>query len=70
MKIGFRKPSIKKMIGARTSWKRVVRHNMWLKAPRWFWAITNPKKYFYNKAYSKFTFGLSDIIKLIGKFFK
>ncbi len=34
MKIGFRIPSITKRIAARTSIKRVVRHNLGLKAPR------------------------------------
>nr|DAT19819.1 MAG TPA: hypothetical protein [Caudoviricetes sp.] len=28
MKFGFRTPSLKKRIAARTSWKRIVRHNM------------------------------------------
>jgi hypothetical protein len=34
MKIGFRIPSITKRIAARTSIKRVVPHNLGLKAPR------------------------------------
>ena len=28
MKSGFRKPSFNKRLAARTSWKRVVRHNL------------------------------------------
>jgi len=57
MKIGFRIPSIRKRIAARTSWKRVVRHNLGLKAPRGYGWITNPKKYMYNKVYSRTTRG-------------
>ena len=58
MKFGFRVPSFKKRVAARTSWKRVVRHNMGLKAPRgWGW-VTNPKKAAYNRAYNRTTVGL------------
>jgi hypothetical protein len=45
----FRRPSLKKRIAARTSWKRYARHNLGLKAPRgWGW-ITNPKRALYNR---------------------
>ena len=57
MKIGFRIPSLKKRIAARTSWKRVVRHNLGFKVPRGYGWITNPKKYMYNKVYNKTTRG-------------
>jgi hypothetical protein len=40
VKFGFRKPSINKRIAARTSWKRVVRHSLRLKAPRG-WGLAN-----------------------------
>jgi hypothetical protein len=53
MKIGFRIPSITKRIAARTSIKRVVRHNLGLKAPRGLGWVTNPKKALYNRVYSK-----------------
>lgn len=53
MKFGFRKPSLKKRIAARTSVKRVIRHQLGLKAPRgWGW-ITNPKKAAYNRVYQR-----------------
>ena len=58
MKFGFRVPSLKKRIAARTSWKRVIRHNMGIKAPRGLGMVTNPKKAMYNKVYNKTTFGL------------
>lgn len=43
MKIGFLIPSLKKRISARTSWKRVVRHNLGLKAPRGYGWMTSPR---------------------------
>lgn len=55
MKFGFRTPSIKKRIAARTSWKRIVRHSMGLKAPRGYGWLTNPKKAAYNRIYSRVT---------------
>lgn len=57
MKIGFRIPSLKKRIAARTSWKRMVRHNLGLKAPRGFGWFTNPKKALYNRVYNRTTVG-------------
>lgn len=66
-KFGMRKPSIKKSIAARTSLKRVVRHNLGFKAPRgWGW-LTNPKRAAYNRAYSRTTFSLWG---LLGRLFK
>jgi hypothetical protein len=53
MKFGFRTPSITKRIAARTSVKRVIRHNLGLKAPRGFGWVTNPKKALYNKVYNQ-----------------
>jgi hypothetical protein len=53
MKFGIRKPSLKKRIAARTSWKRFVRHSLGLKASRgWGW-LTNPKKAAYNRVYNR-----------------
>ena len=57
MKFGFRIPSITKRIAARTSIKRVVRHNLGLKAPRGLGWVTDPKKALYNRVYSKTTRG-------------
>lgn len=43
MKSGMRRPSLKKMISARTSPERFLRHNLALKAHRgWGW-VTTPK---------------------------
>lgn len=62
MKFGFRTPSLKRRIAARTSVKRYVRHSLGLKAPRgWGW-VTNPKKAAYNRVYNRTTV---DPIKLL-----
>jgi len=53
MKFGFRIPSLTKRIAARTSLKRVIRHNLGFKAPKGFGWFTNPKKAAYNKVYNK-----------------
>ena len=55
MKFGFRTPSLKKRIAARTSWKRIVRHSLGRKAPRGYGWLTNPKKAAYNRIYSRVT---------------
>jgi hypothetical protein len=57
VRLGFRVPSLKKRISARTSLKRYVRNNLGLKAPRgWGW-VTNPKKAAYNRVYNRTTRG-------------
>ena len=53
MKFGFRIPSLTKRIAARTSVKRIIRHNLGFKAPRGMGWITDPKKALYNKVYNK-----------------
>lgn len=63
MKLGMRKPSLKKSIAARTSVKRYIRHSLGLKAPRgWGW-LTNPKKAAYNRVYNRTTFSIFDLFK-------
>jgi hypothetical protein len=57
MKIGYRKPSLKKRLAARTSWKRAVRHRMGVKAPRGYGWLTNPRKAAYNRVYNRTTKG-------------
>ena len=53
MKLGFRIPSLTKRIAARTSVKRIIRHNLGFKAPRGMGWITDPKKALYNRVYNK-----------------
>lgn len=66
MKIGMRKPSIKKSIKARTTAKakravkRAVNPLYGKKGMDW---INNPKKAAYNKVYEKTTFSIFDMIK-------
>jgi hypothetical protein len=55
LKFGFRRPSFKKRLAARTSLKRVVRHNLGFKAPRGYGWLTNPKRAAYNRVYSRTT---------------
>ena len=62
MKIGLRKPSLRKRLAARTSAKRFLRHSVGLKAPRgWGW-VTNPRKAAYNRLYYRTTFGIGDLM--------
>ncbi len=57
VRFGFRVPSLKKRLSARTSLKRAVRHRLGLKAPRgWGW-LTNPRKAAYNRIYRRTTRG-------------
>lgn len=66
MKFGYRKPSLKKRIAARTSVKRFVRQSLGLKAPRgWGW-FTNPKKAAYNRVYNRTTTGCMFVFVMIG----
>ena len=66
MKFGFRIPSIKKRIAARTSVKRIIRHNLGFKAPRGLGWITDPKKALYNRVYNKTSRGcMFEIVLLI-----
>ena len=67
MKIGIRKPSIKKSIAARTSWKRFARHNLGMKAPRGLGWFTNPKKALYNRVYNRATFSFWKLLKSLFK---
>lgn len=58
MKYGFRRPSVRRRIAARTSVKRYVRHSLGAKVPRGYGWITNPKKAAYNRVYNRTTIGL------------
>lgn len=66
MKVGMRKPSLKKSIKARTTGKlkrevkRTINPLYGKKGMGW---VNNPKKAAYNKVYNKTTFGVNDVIK-------
>jgi hypothetical protein len=55
MKFGFCTPSITRRIAARTSWKRIARQSLGLKAPRGMGWFTNPRKAAYNRVYDRTT---------------
>ena len=65
MKFGIRIPSLKKRITARTSIKRVIRHNLGFKAPRGYGWFTDPKKAAYNRIYNRTTKGCGLIVLII-----
>ena len=66
VRFGFRVPSLKKRLAARTSLKRAVRHRLGLKAPRgWGW-LTNPKKAAYNRVYNRTTRGCLVVVGFWG----
>ena len=65
-RFGFRVPSLRKRISARTSLKRYVRNSLGLKAPRgWGW-LTNPRKAAYNRVYNRTTRGCLIIVVFMG----
>lgn len=71
MKFGFRTPSIKRSISARTTGraKRAIKRAI---IPGYgrkgMGLLTNPKKSIYDRVYRRTTFGLGDIVKfLFGK---
>lgn len=70
MKVGYRKPNIKKSIKARTTGK--VKRKMKkavnpLYGKKGMGYIKNPKKAVYNKVYHKTTFGTTDVLKATAK---
>lgn len=66
MKVGFRMPSMKKRIAARTGVKRYIRQNMGVKVPRGYGWITNPKKAAYNRVYHRTTTGCVPTLVVLG----
>ena len=65
MKFGVRRPSLRRMISARTSPARFVRHRLGLKAHRgWGW-LTNPRRAGYNRLYSRTTISLWSLLKTL-----
>lgn len=68
MKIGIRKPNLKKSLKARTTGriKRAVKKSINpLYGKKGMGLITNPQKAIYNKVYSKTTVGVPDIVKSV-----
>ena len=69
MKVGMRKPSIKKSISARTTGRlnRAVKSSINPLYGKKGMGVLHPKKALYNKVYKKATFSIVDLFK---KFFK
>ncbi len=63
MKFGIRAPSIRKMVAARTSPRRFIRHSLGLKAPRGLGWLTNPKRAAYNRVYNRTTVSLWTVLR-------
>ena len=63
MKFGIRMPSIKRSLAARTSVKRIVRHNLGVKAPRGMGWVTDPKRAAYNRVYDRTTVSFWGLLK-------
>jgi hypothetical protein len=66
VRIGFRVPSLKKRLSARTSLKRAVRQQLGLKAPRGRGWVTNPKRAAYNRVYNRTTRGCLVVVVAVG----
>ncbi|MBN1039039.1 hypothetical protein DVW12_10025 [Clostridium botulinum] len=67
MKVGLRKPSLKKSIKARTTGKlkrEIKRSINPLYGKKGMGYINDPKKAIYNKTYNKTTVGVKDIISI------
>lgn len=70
MKVGIRKPSIKKSIKARTTGKlkrKVKKAVNPLYGKKGVGVVKSPKKAVYNKIYKKTSIGLGDIFKSLFK---
>ena len=63
MRFGYRRPSVRKSLAARTSWKRAVRSK--IRAPRGYGWLTNPKKTAYNRVYRRTTRSCSSCLVLV-----
>ena len=69
MKFGFRKPSIKRSISARTTGRvnRAIKRALIPGYGKRGMGILHPKKAIYNRVYRRTTFALGDIIKALFK---
>jgi hypothetical protein len=63
MKFGIRTPSLKRSLAARTSWKRLARQALGLKAPRGYGWLTNPKRAAYNRIYDRTTVSFWSLLR-------
>ena len=66
VRLGFRAPSFKKRLSARTSLKRYARNNLGLKTPRGCGWLTSPRRAAYNRVYNRTTRGCLVVVGLCG----
>ena len=68
MKFGMRRPSLRKMIAARLSPVRYLRHRLGLKAPRWWGWVFHPRRTAFQHLQSRIAWGLWGLLKkLLGR---
>jgi hypothetical protein len=69
MKFGFRRPSLKRSISARTTGRlnQAIKRAIIPGYGRRGMGLLHPKKALYNRVYRRTTFGLGDLIKLFFK---
>jgi hypothetical protein len=65
MKFGLRRPSLSKRLAARASLKRVIRHRVGIKMPRGFGWVTSPRRFAYNRMYSRTTRGCVPMVLVV-----
>lgn len=63
MKFGFRKPSLKRSLAARTSPTRIIKTKLGLNTQRgWGW-VTNPKRAAYNRIYNRSSVSIWSLLR-------
>jgi hypothetical protein len=67
MKIGVRKPSLRKMIAARTSPRRWARHSLSLLTPRGMGWLANPKRALYDRVDDRTTVSMWALLRRFGQ---
>lgn len=69
MKFGFRRPSLKRSLSARTTGRlnRAVKRAIIPGYGKRGMGLLHPKKALYNRVYCRTTFGLCDLVKLLFK---
>lgn len=65
MAFGFRRPSFRKSLAARTSPKRIIEAKFGLRAPRGYGWLTNPKRALKNRVYNRTTFSLGRLLRTL-----
>ena len=65
MTLGLRRPSPRKSIAARLSWRRYLRRNLGLKAPRgWGW-LADPRRAACSQVHNRTTFDRRTLLRRV-----